>query len=441
MSKTKSKVQKLRSLKRKKIALIIVEVLVALCVIAAAIITFVPSVRYKAIQVMANSSAGRYVIKMIGQESFEKSVFDIEFDDSQIQTNEITYNYSEEYTHFVLFGIDSRTAQFDEGTNSDSIVIVSIHNTTGEVKMVSLYRDTFLRIYNEDGSHYYSKINAAYSVAGATGAINTINRNLDLQIKDYVTVNFSGVAEIVDALGGIEVNLTEDEKFQLNKHLKSSISTTGIYDPGISSSGENIHLNGIQAVTYCRIRKATYYDPDTGAAIRDDFGRAARQRSVIMKLVDKAKGASIEELTNMMEAVLNKNSEGEQIIKTSFTLDEMIDMLPIIFKFSLSGSQGFPRKLTTGYVENISYVMPKGVERNVKILHKFLYGEADYIPTSTVSEISSDVAYLCGVGDDGGDDTVDDTVYFVEGEVNNEEETTTVTIDFDYDDGGNSDFY
>jgi len=115
--------------------------------------------------------------------------------------------------------------------------------------------------------------------------------------------------------------------------------------------------------------------------------------------------------------------------------------LPIIFKFSLSGSQGFPRKLTTGYVENISYVMPKGVERNVKILHKFLYGEADYIPTSTVSEISSDVAYLCGVGDDGGDDTVDDTVYFVEGEVNNEEETTTVTIDFDYDDGGNSDFY
>lgn len=444
MSRNKSKAQQLKAIKMRRRILTVIESIIAVCIIACAIIYFVPAARNAAVQVFADTSIGKGLVSFFGKETFDNSLYDETFNSDDIQMNEMEYNYSSEYTNFVLFGIDSRTSQFDEGTNSDSILIVSVHNTTGEVKMVSVYRDTFLRIYGSDGSYYYNKINNAYAVGGAKGAINTINKNLDLQITDYVTVNFSGVAKIIDALGGIEVNLTDDEVSQMNKHLKSTISTTGEYAPGISASGKNIHLNGIQATTYCRIRKATFYDPDTGDAVSNDFGRAARQRSVMMKLVEKAKKAGVAELTEMMNTVLNENTKQEKIIQTSFSLDEMVDMLPIIFKFSLEGSQGFPRKLSTGTINGISYVMAKGHSRNVSILHKFLYGEEDYEPTDTVEEIDADIASQTGVGEDGSDDNVDDTISKAKSNTDTNPETDeaeTSTKSFDYDDGGNSDYY
>lgn len=442
MSKNKSKAQQLKSIKTRRKILTVIEAVIAVCFLICAVIYFVPSMRTAAIEVLADTAVGRSLINFFGKEAFDNTVYDQSFNAEEIQMNEMEYNYSSEYTNFVLFGIDSRTSQFDDGTNSDSILIVSVHNTTGEVKMVSIYRDTFLRIYDSDGTYHYSKINNAYAVGGAEGAINTINRNLDLQITDYVTVNFSGVAKIIDALGGIEVNLTEAEVSQLNKHLKSTISTTGEYAPGISAAGENIHLNGIQATTYCRIRKATFYDPETGDAISNDFGRAARQRSVIMKLVEKAKKAGVAELTEMMNTVLTQNTEEEKIIKTSFTLDEMVDMLPIVFKFSLEGSQGFPRKLSTGTINGVSYVMAKGHSRNVSILHKFLYSEEDYAPTDTVEEIDSDIISQTGVGEDGSDDNVDDTVLKNQTSATPEtQEAETPTSNFDYDDKGKSEYY
>lgn len=442
MSKEKSKAQQLKSIKTRRKILTAIEAVVAVLSLACAIIYFVPTARTAAIEVLADTAIGKSIVRFFGKETFDKSLYDETFNGQDIQMNEMEYNYSTEYINFVLFGIDSRTSQFDEGTNSDSIVIVSVHNTTGEVKMVSIYRDTFLRIYDSDGAYHYSKINNAYAVGGAKGAIDTINKNLDLQITDYVTVNFSGVAKIIDALGGIEVNLTEAEVSQLNKHLKSTISTTGEYAPGISAPGENIHLNGIQATTYCRIRKATFYDPETGDAISNDFGRAARQRSVIMKLVEKAKKAGTAELTEMMNTVLNGNTKQEKIIQTSFALDEMVDMLPIIFKFSLEGSQGFPRKLSTGMIQGVSYVMAKGHSRNVTILHKFLYGEENYEPTDTVEEIDLDIKSQTGVGDDGSDDNVDDTVSKNQTSSTPVTETNeTATESFDFDDKGKSDFY
>lgn len=110
-----------------------------------------------------------------------------------------------------------------------------------------------------------------------------------MDIQDYVTVNFAGVAEIIDKLGGITVNLTDDELSQLNFHLLGTANAMGKYATPVKKSGKNIKLNGLQATTYCRIRKATFYDPDTGDRVSDDFGRAARQRSVMMKLVEKGK--------------------------------------------------------------------------------------------------------------------------------------------------------
>lgn len=437
--KTKTPQKQLKTLKRLKKFITVLEVIFGILLLMVAVVLFVPGVKTQLIKVMASTSIGKNIIGWFGSEAYDKSVFDSNFDNNKLKTNNLNYNYSEEYTNFVLYGVDSRNGEVD-ASNSDSILIVSIHNTTGEVKMVSVYRDTLLGIYDNEGNlSKYFKVNSAYAVGGAEATINTLNMNLDLDITDYVTVNFSGVAEIIDTLGGIKVNLTDAELAQLNQHLKSTISSTGEYAPPVSKSGKNIKLNGIQATTYCRIRKATFYDPETGEAISNDFGRAARQRSVIMKLVEKAKKASVTELQDMVSAVLNDNTDKNRIISTSFSFDEIVNLIPVIFDFELAGSEGFPSELTTATLSGTSYVIAKGLDANVTALHEFLYGEKDYQPTENVLSVNNYLVGYTGVSanSEGGYNPT-------ETGIKNTGETTTVNyedIDFDYDDKGKSDFY
>ena len=359
------------------------EVIFGIIFISVAVVMFVPGVKTELVKAAATTSIGKKFISWMGSKAYADSVLDKNFNSKNLKTNKLKYNYSQEYTNFVLFGVDSREGEVDT-SNSDSILIVSIHNTTKEVKMVSVYRDTMLGICDKTGTiNQYFKVNSAYSYGGPEGAINTLNLNLDLDLKDYVTVNFGGVADIITKLGGITVNLTDDELAQLNHHLKSTISSTGQYAPQVAHSGKNIKLNGIQATTYCRIRKATFYDPKTGEPVSDDFGRAARQRSVMEKLVEKAKKAGVSELQGMVETVLNdKNAKG-QIITTSFKFDEIVNLLPIIFDFKLSGSTGFPSTLQTGTFDRTSYVVASGLSNNVSKLHEYLYGEKNYVPTGS----------------------------------------------------------
>ena len=436
--KVKTPERQLKTLRRLKKFVITLEAVFAILLILCGIILFVPNVKTALVKEMASTSIGQKIIGWFGSEAYAKSVFDSDFDNGKLKTNELKYNYSEEYTNFVMYGVDSRNGEVD-ASNSDSIMIVSIHNTTGEVKLVSVYRDTFLGIYDTAGSlTNYFKVNSAYAAGGPEAAINTLNMNLDLDITDYVTVNFSGVAEIIDMLGGIKVNLTDDEVSQLNHHMKSTISSTGKYAPPIKHSGKNIKLNGIQATTYCRIRKATFYDPKTDQAISNDFGRAARQRLVIMKLVERAKKASISELQEMVSAVMNDNKDKDRIISTSFSFDEIINLIPVIFDFELSGSEGFPSMLETGTIDGASYVIPKGVNSNVSALHEYLYGEKNYEPTSNVQTVNNYVAGYTGISEnsDGGYKPTDLSTD-IDTDSSNAEESTN----YDYDDKGKSEFY
>lgn len=376
-----------------------VEVLVAIIGMAILLFLFVPKARIE----LLKTPIGQYLIGVYGKQDYNSTVFDPTFDEQKIKANEDLpeYIYSGEYTNFVMFGIDARDANFDSGTNSDSIVIVSIHNTTSEVKMISIYRDTYLAIHNGEGvSTSYNKINSAYAAGGPMAALNTINTNMDLDIRDYIVVNFAGVAKIIDALGGIDVNLTEEERDQLNYHMSSTMLSIGKRTSKVKQYGENIHLNGIQATTYCRIRKTAFYDPESGAVINNDFGRAARQRSVIMKLVEKAKDAGVNELKEAAELVFSQNKDGSKIIGTSFTWDELMNMMPIIFDFQLTGTQSFPNSLTTGTMNNVSYVFVKGLSYNVSKLHEFLYGEKDYTPSYTVENINNNIQAYTGVAPD-----------------------------------------
>ena len=172
------------------------------------------------------------------------------------------------YRNIALFGVDSTTGELESKTRSDTIIIASINEETKEVKLVSVYRDTFLNL----GNGTYTKCNAAYQKGGPEQAIQMLNTNLDMDITDFVTVGFKGLKDVVDALGGVEIEITQGEISHLNNYQYSmaedmKIDYTPVKEPGLQT------LNGLQAVAYCRIRQ-----------IGNDFQRTERQRTVLTQM-------------------------------------------------------------------------------------------------------------------------------------------------------------
>lgn len=327
---------------------------------------------------------------------FNNNIVDKNYEKEKITINEgVEKKIANGYTNIAVFGIDTRTTAFESGVNTDTIIIVSINNETKEVKMVSVYRDTYLRIADSAGQATYSKANSAYCMGGVENAISMLNTNLDLNIENYAIVNFSGVAKLIDLLGGVDVNLTEEEVSQLNFHLMDSRLSTGMKSDDVQGSGWQ-HLNGLQATTYCRIRKTTFYDEVTGEAITDDFGRTARQRLIISKMVDKAKKAGVKKTLKIAEKVLNPKNEDEKLLTTSFTFDEIMEMIPILLEFNIAGSQGFPQSHLGADIAG-SVVVPRGLAYNVTQMHKFLFEDQDYEPTNAVNTISEQIVNITGI--------------------------------------------
>ena len=301
------------------------------------------------------------------------------------------------YSNIVLFGIDSKDHSFDTSTRSDTIMIVSINNDTGAIKMVSLYRDTYMKITGDE-EPYYDRVNSAYNNGGAKCAISTLNTNLDLNITDYVTVNFNGLREIVDLMGGIDVNITEPEMNIINKISTDMIEGTEEEYAPLTEYGE-VHLSGLQTTAYCRIRDAVYYD-ETGTEYHYDFGRTARQRSVLQKLVTKAKSGGVIQIVKLAWNVLNMNTEDSPFIKTSLSYIEIINLIPVLIDYNIEGSSGFPYTLATPTISGEDLVVAKDLEDNVTKLHEFLFDEVSYQPSDTVKEISEYIMEYTGVSED-----------------------------------------
>ena len=278
-------------------------------------------------------------------------------------------------------------------TNTDTIIIASINNDTKVVKLVSIYRDTYMKIIGADGKtdkvYPYFKVNYAYNAGGAQAAVNTLNANLDLNIKDYVAVNFNGLAEIIDLLGGIEVNLTEEEMVYVNGYLTETRKVTGMHSPDLTQWGDNIHLDGLQATAYSRIRYTPIYLED-GTSLNNDYGRAARQRNVITKMVAKAKEAGLQNVLAMCDEIFQSE---EKIFKTSIPYDDVMKLVPVILNFSFGETSSFPYTLETTddmhiTLDSGSTVVAAGFSYNVTQLHKFLFPEEEYTPSDTVETIS-----------------------------------------------------
>lgn len=251
-------------------------------------------------------------------------------------------------------------------------MIASINQDTGECKLVSVYRDTYLNLSNDS----YNKCNAAYAKGGPEQAINMLNMNLDMNITDFVTVGFAGLTDAIDALGGVYIDVDDSEISHLNNYqlcIAENLKRT--YTP-VQSTGYQL-LDGLQATGYCRIRYTA----------GDDFKRAERQREVLTAVADQAKKASIPKLTETANAVFDE-------VYTSLDLSEIVDMLSDVGAYYISETEGFPQEAyrRTGTIGSKgSCVIPTSLEDNVKWLHKFLFNADNYDPSSTVKECSEKI--------------------------------------------------
>ena len=200
----------------------------------------------------------------------------------------------EGYTNIAVFGLDNRSANNYQEGNSDVVMIASIDNKTKNVKLVSVYRDTFLSV----GGGTYFKCNNAYARGGAKQAVQMLNSNLDLDIKEYVCVDWAAVVEVIDDLGGLDLNITQGEMNQINKYKKDVDGVTGKNTPNVTQYGL-VHLDGTQATTYARIRKLS----------GDDFKRASRQRIVLQAMLEKAKKANPATLVKICNSVVVRSAK------------------------------------------------------------------------------------------------------------------------------------
>lgn len=281
--------------------------------------------------------------------------------------------HEEGYTNVALFGLDSRENDLGKGNRSDTIMIASLNNDTKEVKLVSIYRDTLLEL--DDGS--YNKANAAYALGGPEGAVSLINRNLDMNIEKYVTVNFNALVDVIDAVGGLDLELTHDEVVHMNNYCVETSKVTGKSYEKIEPEVEGTyHLNGVQAVSYSRIRYTA----------GGDFKRAERQRLVLEKIADKVQNMSVGTVNKIIDSVFPQ-------ISTNFTLAEMIGYAKNLTKYKLGDSIGFPADNTTDMLNEVgSVVIPDTLSSNVMEVHKFLFGNDGYTVSSTITSVENGIA-------------------------------------------------
>lgn len=295
------------------------------------------------------------------------------------------------YWTIAVFGVDSRNSSVGKGNNSDVNILCNIDQGTGEIRLVSVYRDSYLNISDKNT---YNKINAAYMQGGPEQVVKALNRNLDIDIDDYATFNWKAVADAINILGGIDVEITKSEFYYINAFISETVKATGVASTQLKSAGMN-HLDGVQAVAYARLRKM-----DT------DFARTERQREIIQQCFVKLRQANFSVINNVMEVVF------EQIL-SSVTLNDIIPAAKNLTKYTIVDTMGFPAARSDANMgKKGDCVIPQTLESNVIELHRFLFGEEDYQPSDMVKNISKKISADSGlykegkpiesVGTDGG---------------------------------------
>lgn len=296
------------------------------------------------------------------------------------------------YMNIALFGVDAKNEkQIAKNSRTDSIMIASINMDTGDIKLVSVYRDTYLNI----GTDTYTKCNAAYAKGGPQQAMKMLNMNLDMDIENFVTVGYNALIDVIDGLGGVYVEVKENEIVHLNNYQRSIVAEwkygvkldeltvsekdfevvkSSDYTP-VTEAGYQL-LDGLQAAAYCRIRY-----------VGNDFKRTEKQRTVLKAIQDQAKKADLKTLTDVFNKVVKQ-------VYTSLDQKDMLDLLGKIADYRIVDEAGFPQldQLTTGNIgASGNCIVAQDLVSNVEWLHKFLFEDEEYQVTSTVIECSEKI--------------------------------------------------
>ena len=316
--------------------------------------------------VAAGGTAFWYVQDKIGK------MQQVKIDESQIGVSE-NENLTG-YRNIAIFGVDSRADDYGKGNRSDCIIIASINNKTHDVKLISVYRDTYVQIEG----HGLDKITHAYSYGEAPLAIKTLNTNLDLNIKEFVTVNFDSVSDAVDALGGIKMNITSAEVQYINGYIDETSRVTGKKSNHITKAGTYV-LDGVQAVAYSRIRYTA----------GGDYKRTERMRDVITAMIAKLKTKSVSEINTIANKILPQ-------VYTNLSTADLISMVPALASFNVAESIGWPYETKGATIGGVWYGVPATLENNVKQLHQNVFEDENYEVPSNVKTISQKIVNKTG---------------------------------------------
>ncbi len=304
------------------------------------------------------------------------------FEKAEVQNENLSEKKIREmkgYRMVAIFGVDSRDNSVGKGNNSDVIMIANINQDTGAIRMVSIFRDTYLKVNKSS----YRKINAAYAEGGPAQAVKALNENLDLNITEYVTFSWKAVATGINILGGVDMDITKPEFRYINSYITFTVKATQIGSTQLDGPGMH-HLDGVQAVAYARLR---YMD--------SDYARTERQRKVVSQALDKAKAADLKTLNDLLGNMLS-------MVATNLTWQDGLDVIADINKYHFEETAGFPFARTDMMLGSKgAIVVPTTLESNVKELHRFLFGDENYQVSSTVKNISAKVSADTGYYKEG----------------------------------------
>ena len=297
-------------------------------------------------------------------------------DTTAVGINEETKQELKGYRNIALLGIDSRADDYGLGNRSDCMIIASINQETNAVKLISVYRDTYVYV-TENGTKRLDKITHAYSYGGAQNTLKSLNEALDLNITEFVTVNFDAVIAAVDSLGGVYIDLDSSEIKYINDYINATSQSSGIKSSHITSTGRQ-RLDGVQAVAYSRIRYTA----------GGDYKRTERMRTVVEAMLSKAKTLGVGQLNSFADTILPR-------IRTNISSSEIWGLVPKLASFKVTESIGWPYE-TQGITLDRWYGVPVTLQSNVERLHKEAFEQEDYEASDTVKEMSAAIVKKTG---------------------------------------------
>lgn len=283
-----------------------------------------------------------------------------------------TFARQHKIVNVAVFGVDGRDDV--EGDRTDTIMIATADYEHSKVKVTSLMRDTYVYINDK---YKYDKLNAAYAYGGPSLALQTINQNFDTTITDYVTIDFNAMVSMVNAVGGVTINIkSQDELDWVNQYLMDVNEKVKTGSPDLEETGSQL-VDGSQALAYCRVR----YVGD------GDFDRTLRQREVFEQVLSKALDLDLKDQYNLLMSTL-------PYVKTSLSTTEMIKYalnLALMPSKDIEQSR-FPtdKFISLDTLDGVSYVTPNTLVENIKALYQFIY-ETAYNPSDKAAQISDDI--------------------------------------------------